>query len=580
MKSRIFAKLLLSFLLVIGTATLILDFVIRQAWEQSLKAEISGELTQKTQLLANRVQSDHSRPLAKLVAEEASAANARATVIEASGKVLADSQADPESMENHATRPEFKAALAGHIGSDLRRSHTVGIEFLYVAAPIPGGAVRLAYPLSTIAATTAQVRRQILYASAISILPALLLAALLARGVTRRLTRIVAFAERIAAGDLTARMQEAGDDEIGQVAAALDRTANRLEESFNAVQRSRDQMETLLNGIQDAVFAVSAEERVIWSNGALARLPLKARHGQGVLDTVRDPSVVAAVKEALATRTVQRARATSVVPGRLFDVTAAPMPDGGVVCVLHDLTELERVEKTRRDFIANVSHELRTPLTSIRGYAETLLEEPGLAKGTQEFLEVIRKNAQRMARLTEDLLALARVESGEEKMQFEAVPASVLIEEAAKTFAEMAGGGLKLKVASTSEGTVLADREAVQQVFRNLIENACRYGASGGRLEMGAAERGERVEFYVRDFGPGIPSEHLGRLFERFYRVDKARSAESGGTGLGLSIVKHIVLNHHGEVRVESELHAGSTFYFSLPMAERLSAAGARSERD
>src|SRR5947207_8721407 len=195
-------------------------------------------------------------------------------------------------MENHATRPEFKAALAGHIGSDLRRSHTVGIEFLYVAAPITGGAVRLAYPLSTIAATTAQVRRQILYASAISILPALLLAALLARGGTRRLTRIVAFAERIAAGDLTARMQETGDDEIGQVAAALDRTANRLEESFNAVHRSRDQMETLLNGLQDAVFAVSAEERVIWSNGALARLPLKARHGQGVLDTVRDPSVV------------------------------------------------------------------------------------------------------------------------------------------------------------------------------------------------------------------------------------------------------------------------------------------------
>ena len=144
----------------------------------------------------------------------------------------------------------------------------------------------------------------------------------------------------------------------------------------------------------------------------------------------------------------------------------------------------------------------------------------------------------------------------------------------------MAGGGLKLKVASTSEGTVLADREAVQQVFRNLIENACRYGASGGRLEIGAAERGESVEFYVRDFGPGIPSEHLGRLFERFYRVDKARSAEGGGTGLGLSIVKHIVLNHHGEVRVESELHAGSTFYFSLPMAERLSAAGALSERD
>src|SRR5437762_296873 len=324
------------------------------------------------------------------------------------------------------------------IGSDLRRSHTVGIEFLYVAAPIPGGAVRLAYPLSTIAATTAQVRRQILYASAISILLALLLAALLARGVTRRLTRIVAFAERIAAGDLTARMQEAGDDEIGQVAAALDRTANRLEESFNAVQRSRDQMETLLNGIQDAVFAVSAEERVIWSNGALARLPLKARHGQGVLDTVRDPSVVAAVKEALATRTVQRARATSVVTGRVFDVTAAPMPDGGAVCVLHDLTEIERVEKTRRDFIANVSHELRTPLTSIQGYAETLLDLNTADQATREFLEIIRKNTIRMLRLTQDLLTLARVDSGQQRFRMREIPASQLIREAQQYSAETA----------------------------------------------------------------------------------------------------------------------------------------------
>ena len=318
-------------------------------------------------------------------------------------------------------------------------------------------------------------------------------------------------------------MQQAGDDEIGQVAAALDRTAHQLEESFNAVQRSRDQLETLLNGIQDAVFAVSAEERVIWSNGALARLPLKARHGHGVLDTVRDPSVVTAVEEALATRTVQRARATSVVTGRVFDVTAAPMPDGGAVCVLHDLTEIERVEKTRRDFIANVSHELRTPLTSIRGYAVTLLEEPGLAKGTQGFLEVIRKNTQRMARLTEDLLALARVESGEEKMEFEAVPASELLEEAAKSFTEMvAGGNLKLKVSTVSDGTVLADREAIQQVFRNLIENACRYGASGGRFEIGAVERGESMEFYVRDFGRGIASEHLGRLFERQHSLGRA----------------------------------------------------------
>jgi two-component system phosphate regulon sensor histidine kinase PhoR len=250
--------------------------------------------------------------------------------------------------------------------------------------------------------------------------------------------------------------------------------------------------------------------------------------------------------------------------------------------VLRDLTETERVEKTRRDFIANVSHELRTPLTSIQGYTETLLDSTlDNVASTREFLEIIRKNSSRMSRLTEDLLTLARVESGETRFDVESVPPAELLHDAEESFREIArthGIDLQIQDLKPADSSardfliqnlppVLADREAIHQVFSNLIDNALKYGASGGRIVLGARSAPHAVEFFVQDFGAGIPSEHLARLFERFYRVDKARSRESGGTGLGLAIAKHIVMAHGGSIRAESELAHGSTFLFTLPSA-------------
>jgi two-component system phosphate regulon sensor histidine kinase PhoR len=297
------------------------------------------------------------------------------------------------------------------------------------------------------------------------------------------------------------------------------------------------------------------------------------------VETVRDPQFLAAVREATEGNKIASARAGSIVRGRSFDVTAAPLPGGGAVAVLRDLTETERVEKTRRDFITNVSHELRTPLTSIQGYSETLLDLSSENSGpNREFLEIIRKNAARMARLTEDLLTLARVESGETRFDTESVPPIELLHDAEESFREIARSHeVDLQIVETgsrsveSLPSVHADREAIHQVFSNLIDNAMKYGRSGGRILLGArpAKRGVEfgVEFYVQDFGAGIASEHLPRLFERFYRVDKARSRESGGTGLGLAIAKHIMLAHGGSIRAESDLGHGSTFLFTLPAA-------------
>jgi len=578
LKNRIFFKLLAVFLIVIAATAAVLDVMIGNAWEASLRAEIERNLTQKTLLFAYRVQTDRTHSLAEIASQEGNAAGARATIIDASGKVLADSEANPTNMENHATRAEFVAALSGKTGENERRSATLGIPFLYVASPVTGGAVRLAYPLSDVEAVQAQVRRRLLWGSLFASFVALIIAASASIWTSRRLQRIVNVTARIEQGDLRARVNDHPFDEIGRVAAAIDKTAGQIERSFAAVRSSQRQLETLLNSMQDAVIAVSADGLVRWANQPMDRLvPQRTRLNAPVVETIRDPDFLATVKAATTTKEVTTARATSIVPGRAFDVTAAPLPDGGVVAVLRDLTETERVEKTRRDFIANVSHELRTPLTSIQGYSETLLDTiPENGNPNREFLEVIRKNAARMARLTEDLLTLARVESGETRFETEPVPPIELLHDAEESFREIARAqGVELNIMDTQKASgsveslppVLADREAIHQVFSNLIDNAMKYGRGGGRIELGAhaAERG--IEFYVRDFGAGISSEHLPRLFERFYRVDKARSRESGGTGLGLAIAKHIMRAHGGSIRAESELTRGSTFLFTLPAA-------------
>lgn len=574
MRRRIFFKLLAGFALVIAAATVTLDLSIRRAWETSLQQDIERNLTQKTKMFAYRVSSDRQHGIGDIAAQEGQAAGARATVIDSTGKVLADSEATAESMENHSHRPEFEAALRGEVGSNTRRSHTLGIPFLYVAAPIAGGAVRLAYPLSEVEASTNHIRQTLLLGSAIAFLVALLVAGFAAQITARRMQRIVQFAERISTGDLTARISESGIDEVGQVATALDHTAHRLEENFAALQTSQRQLETLLNSMEDAVIAVGGDGRVQWANQRMdALVPRGTRLQAPVLESVRDPDFVHAVRTASEARSVSTSRATSIVPGRTFDVTAAPLPGGGAVAVLRDLTETERVEKTRRDFIANVSHELRTPLTSIQGYAETLLDGSS-ENHSREFLEIIRKNASRMSRLTEDLLTLARVESGEQRFDVQPVAPGELLQDAVENFREVARTyGIELQVDDAASDPVSADREAIHQVFSNLIDNALKYAATGGKLVLGARPAGRFVEFYVRDFGGGIPSEHLPRLFERFYRVDKARSRESGGTGLGLAIAKHIMLAHGGTIRAESELNHGSVFFFTLPLATQVPAA-------
>ena len=354
--------------------------------------------------------------------------------------------------------------------------------------------------------------------------------------------------------------------------------AEELHRNFSVSAERREKLEALLDSMQDAVTSIDSSGRIIWANKAMQRLVVDSfgsvRAGHSLVQTIRAPEVLDCVHVALETREYSERNPVSLVPGRTFAVSASPMPEGGAVVVLRDVTRIEQVERAQTEFVANVSHELRTPLTSIQGYVEMLLEadeHPLPAASEHEFLQAILKSARRMARLTDDLLALARVESGEQKLEPRAVAIAALVRETEAAVAGVVkekGGTLEVNV--SAEGDVVADSDAVVQILSNLIENALNYGRGpkGARVQL-SVDRPvghlQEVRFRVRDFGGGIAWEHLGRIFERFYRVDKARSRESGGTGLGLAIAKHLVESQRGRIWVESELGHGSSFYFTLP---------------
>ncbi len=377
------------------------------------------------------------------------------------------------------------------------------------------------------------------------------------------------------------RNRYADFDDLSRAISAKSEQVQRL---LTSASESRSELEAMIDSMQDAVVAVDSAGRIQWTNQRMQKLIPEAsvsgavRVGHALVQTIRDPDVLQCVRAALDERSVCERRSTSVVPGRIFEIAASPMPGGGAVAVLHDITRIEQVEGIQRDFVANVSHELRTPLTSITGYVETLLDhEASLSAQAREFLSTILKNATRMSRLTEDLLVMARVESSEQELHPVPVPAGILVSDAVQAMSGLIqDADAVLEIGETTNTEVLADTDSIVQVLSNLIENGIKYGcvrnASHCRVVVSVREISEpidAVEFSVRDFGQGIASEHLNRIFERFYRVDKARSRESGGTGLGLAIAYRMVQIHGGTIRAESELNSGSTFIFTLPRAAK-----------
>jgi len=519
--------------------------------------------------------------LQRVAVASSGAAEARVTLVAADGRVLADSDVDASALpavENHAGRPEVAAALrAGRTGVATRRSETVDRRFLYVAIPggEAGGAIRLAADLAGVEREAAALRATLLRAGALALLAALPLGVVVVRRALRPLREIADVVGAIAAGELDRRLPRRADDEFGRIAAAVNEMAEQLRARLRELTEDKERLQAVLAGMVEGVLVVGADERVVLANPRVRELFgfRGSAVGRPHWEVVRRPEVQQAIADAAAKGELFVADvATDGADPRSLQVHAVRFPGSGpllgVVAVFHDVTEIRRLEGVRREFVANVSHELKTPLTAIRGFAETLRGSELPAEQRAAYLDVILRHAARLQTLIDDLLELSRLEGRQQPL----ARTGVDVARAAATLLrdlepQLEARGLDARLAPGARGVAFADRRAVEQILANLLDNARKYTEPGGRIEVRVEEVHDHVRLEVEDSGVGIPAADLPRIFERFYRVDKARSRDLGGTGLGLAIVKHLAQAHGGEVSVRSTPGAGSTFTVLLPRA-------------
>jgi two-component system phosphate regulon sensor histidine kinase PhoR len=506
----------------------------------------------------------------------------RATIIGADGVVLADSRAHAPEMENHAARVEVHAAIEGRVGFGVRRSATVGQEFLYCAVPLApprnGAAVmRLAEPLLVVGRLGDSLTRVSTTAAALALLASVLVLAAVSGRFGRRLEQLRDVARRVGEGDADARAPEEPRDELGHLGRALNEMRGQLDNRIEALRRERDDRERILAHMSDGVALLDGADHIVHVNHRFAELldaAWRPEPGVPFASYARIPELIELLTESRRQgRTLERELKPWATRAGSARATVTPLggaPPEPVLVVLHDLSESEAVQRMRQDFVANVSHELRTPLTTLRGYAETLLEG-GLddTEHREEFVRSMRDGAMRLQALVEDLLALAELERPDAALRREPLDLRALAAEHVdhvRGAAERAGLDLVLEPGPPVK--LSGDRVRLAQVLANLLDNAVKYTERGSvRVAVGVANG--RAWCEVADTGPGIPARDLPRVFERFYRVDKARSREKGGTGLGLSIVKHALAQHGGEVSVVSRVGVGTTFRFEVPVDAR-----------
>lgn len=570
-------KLFLSYLVltaaVVAALTLGVGFTLRG----QLTAMVAGGLQRELMLARSLHQASPRITPDSLADKIGGLTGRRVTLVDAAGNVLGDSNFDGAALtvlENHANRPEIVAAQAGRVGRAVRRSASVGVRHLYVAAPATQGqAIRLAVPLSEVDRTVGRVQHAILGGGAIALVVATLLSFGFSMAVTRPLRRVAVVARAMAAGDLSRRIQERGNDELGELTAALDVLADELQRRLGQLEGERAEMQALIDAMAEGVLAVGPAGELRRANPAARRIFSLPDDPRGMMphEVARRPAFLNLVRQVLTGVPVPALDFAK--DDRHLLATAQPLANGGAVMVFLDVTELRRLEGVRRDFVANASHELKTPLTAIRGFSETLLDENLPPDLRRQFAQTVYANAERLQRIVDDLLDLSRLESGGWRAQ----PELLSVEQAARSAwdlcrarNESAGAHFGIDIAPECE-FVFADPSALEQIFSNLFGNALRYTPAAGSVTVTArcVREGDepRTQIAVQDTGTGIPAAHLPRIFERFYRADAARSRAAGGTGLGLAIVRHLVEAHGGRAEADSELGRGTVVSFTLPAA-------------
>lgn len=588
MRISIHHKITLIFGLIIAVMLFGVYFYLNNSLQEDTRRRIKDNVLKqisltKTYLEDEDIQGIQGYDLDKVADDIGKDLNLRVTVIGLDGTVYGDSELDRKdiiNVENHLQREEVQQALRTKFGESRRFSTTIKKDMLYMAVVYgkerPQGVVRLSIPLLEVEQISDRLKKTLTVTLLLAFIISIFISFLVSGFISKPIRNMSLAAQDIAQGDFSRRVHNISNDEIGDLSKAFNVMAEQVRGRIEEIMTNQSRLEAVLLSMFEGVMVVDSKGTILLMNKALKSL-LHVKEepiGKKPLEIVRNIEVQEMVDKALKLKQGVDSREISVLlpKEKILLVHATPVMRSGVaegaVLVFHDLTHLKHLERIRQDFVANVSHELRTPVSSIKGYAETLLEGALEDKeNARDFLKIIYSDSDRLARLIDDLLNLSKIESGKLKLNIKSCSVLAIAE---KVVSGLLGQAKNKSVAIIMDipkniSNILADEARVSQVLLNLLDNAIKYNRQGGKITLTAEETDTFVKVNISDTGIGIPERDISRLFERFYRVDKARSRELGGTGLGLSIVKHIVSAHQGEVSVQSVLSQGSTFSFTLP---------------
>jgi two-component system phosphate regulon sensor histidine kinase PhoR len=588
---RLLWQLFPSYLAITLLALAAVGFFAWRSLDQFYRDSVFLDLEKHARLIDKKIGPDLGDEQIARLAEEAKEfsriTSARVTVVRADGTVVCDTSRDPLRMENHAGRPELKTALAGSIGREIRYSTTVRRSMFYSAIPLIRdgktiGAARVSIPATAVEEAQSAVARQLAVGGALIAALAALISLFVSQRISRPIETIRRGAERFARGDLEYQLPDSDSSEIGALARSLNSMAGQLKQRIRTIVQQSAEQNAVLGSMVEGVLAVNADRKIISINNAAAELlrtTTESALGRSVEDFIFDATLRTFISQAITCdEPIQcdvslQAGSQRIIQVRGTALGRVAMRDHGAVIVLNDVTNIRRLENLRRDFVANVSHELKTPITSVKGFVETLLDGAlDNRDDAERFLRIVAKQADRLGAIIEDLLSLAKIEESEEALDLELQYDAILpvLEAAAHDCQPLAKErGIRLELDCSEGLSADVNSPLLEQAVTNLLDNAVKYSGNSSTVRVVAQVVGSEIAISVIDQGVGISAEHLPRLFERFYRVDKARSRKEGGTGLGLAIVKHIASAHRGRVTVHSEVGVGTTFTIHLPRPQQ-----------